>query len=64
VTIVDMQREDTLDQERLHSKHKLTPFHGFRVRGLPVYTIVRGHVVMENGEIVGKPQGELQKPIV
>jgi dihydroorotase len=64
VTIVDMQREDTIDQERLHSKHKLTPFHGFRVRGLPVYTIVRGHVVMENGEIVGKPQGELQKPIV
>jgi len=31
---------------------------------MPVYTIVRGNVVMENGEIVGKPLGQLQKPIV
>ena len=64
VTIVDMGREGTIDQERLHSKNKLTPFHGFRVKGLPVYTIVRGRVVMEGGEIVGAPQGQLQTPIV
>lgn len=64
VTIVDMRKEGTIDQDQLHSKSKLTPFHGFRVKGMPVYTIVRGHVVMENGEIVGKPVGQLQKPIV
>ncbi len=64
VTIVDVRRESTIDQERLHSKNKFTPFHGFRVKGLPVYTIVRGRVVMENGEIVGTPEGRLQTPIV
>ena len=64
VTIVDMRKEGTIDQDQLHSKSKLTPFNGFRVKGMPVYTIVRGNVVMENGEIVGKPLGQLQKPIV
>ena len=64
ITIVDMRKEGTIDQDKLHSKSKVTPFHGFRVKGLPVYTIVRGRVVMENGELVGKPGGRLQKPIV
>ena len=64
VTIVDMRKEGTIDQDQLHSKSKLTPFNGFRVKGMPVYTIVRGNVVMENGEIVSKPLGQLQKPIV
>jgi len=64
ITIVDMRKEGTIDQDKLHSKSKVTPFHGFRVKGMPVYTIVRGRVVMENGEVVGKPGGQLQKPIV
>ncbi|HYM68592.1 MAG TPA: allantoinase AllB [bacterium] len=64
VTIVDLRREGTIDQDRLHSKSKVTPFHGFRVTGMPVYTIVRGHVVMENGRVSGRPVGELQRPVV
>jgi allantoinase len=64
ITIVDLRKEGTIDQDKLHSKSKVTPFHGFRVKGMPVYTIVRGRVVMENGELVGKPVGQLQKPIV
>jgi dihydroorotase len=64
ITIVDMQKEGTIDQGRLHSKSKVTPFHGFRVKGQPVFTIVRGNVVMESGEVVGTPVGALQKPIV
>jgi len=63
VTIVDLRREGTIDQDRLHSKSKVTPFHGFRVTGMPVYTIVRGHVVMENGRVSGRPIGELQRPV-
>lgn len=41
----------------------MTPFHGFRVKGMPVYTIVRGNVVMKNGEIYGNPVGQLQRPV-
>ena len=62
VTIVDLHRESVIDEARLHSKSKVTPFHGFRVTGLPVYTIVRGHVVMEEGQVRGPAVGELQRP--
>jgi dihydroorotase len=58
VTIVDLAREATIDKNALHSKSKVTPFHGFRVKGLPVYTIVRGAIVMKNGEIYGNPSGQ------
>lgn len=63
-TIVDMEKEGVINSEKLHSKSKITPFDGWRVKGLPVYAIVRGNVVMKDGEIVGKPRGELIKPIV
>ncbi len=59
-----MAREGTIDQRKLHSKSKVTPFHGFRVRGVPVYTIVRGNVVMKDGELCGDPLGELLRPVV
>ena len=64
VTIVDLTKESVIDRARLHSKSKLTPFHGWRVKGMPVYTIIRGSVVMKNGEIYGTPSGEHIKPIV
>jgi dihydroorotase len=62
LTIVDMNKEGTIDQSRLHSKSKVTPFHGFRVKGMPVTTIVRGHMVMKNGELFGNPVGQLLRP--
>lgn len=64
VTIVDLNREGVIDKETLHSKSKVTPFHGWRVRGMPVYTIIRGTVVMKDGEIYGKPLGEFIRPTV
>ena len=62
LTIVDMGKEGVIDRQRLHSKSKATPFHGFRVKGMPVFTIVRGHVVMKDGEVYGSPVGRLQRP--
>jgi len=62
LTIVDMQKEGSIDKNKLHSKSKVTPFHGFRVKGMPVYTIVRGKVIMKNGELYGNPQGQLLRP--
>jgi dihydroorotase-like cyclic amidohydrolase len=34
------------------------------VKGVPVYTIVRGHVQMKDGEPVGKVIGQMQTPII
>jgi len=62
LTIVDMGKEGVIDRHRLHSKSKATPFHGFRVKGMPVSTIVRGHVVMKDGEVYGAPVGRLERP--
>jgi dihydroorotase len=63
VTIVDMNKELTIDGAKLHSKNTPTPWHGWKVKGAPVYTIVRGHVQMKDGEPVGKVIGQMQTPI-
>jgi len=64
LTIVDMEKEAVIDANKLHSKNKPTPWHGWKVKGLPVCTIVRGHVQMRDGEPVGKPIGQMLRPIV
>ncbi|MCQ2009564.1 allantoinase AllB [Sporolactobacillus sp. STSJ-5] len=62
ITIVDMNKEATIKAANLHSKSKVTAYDGWRVKGVPVETIVRGETVMKNGEIVHKPLGQVIKP--
>lgn len=63
VVIVDLDREYTIKAENLHTKQKHTPFEGLHVKGMPVLTMVRGEVVMENGKVTGKPgYGAFVKP--
>ena len=61
-TIVDLGREDVIRSERLHSRSKVSPFDGYPVKGMPVYTVVRGNVVMEKGEVDPAPIGKLVSP--
>ncbi len=62
-TIVDARREWTVDPSKFLSKAKYSPFEGFRATGAAVYTIVRGEVVMDHGEVEDRSRGEMQKPI-
>jgi len=55
ITIVDLERSAEIDQERLHSKSKISSWHGRPVRGLPVCTMVRGRIVVRDGELLGEP---------
>ncbi len=65
LTIVDMHARNTIDQNKLHSKTKSSPFHGRTITGIPVMTIVRGNVIMDSGEIIGKSgYGKFVKPTV
>lgn len=64
VTIIDMGKEGVIEPDALHSKTKATPWFGWKVKGMPVYTIVRGHVQMRDGEPVGKPIGKMLRPIL
>lgn len=52
LVVVDLAREGVIDPEKFHSKAKYSPFEGFRVKGMPVMTMVRGNVVMEEGEVL------------
>lgn len=54
IVILDMSKDEAIDQGGLFSKSKITPWHGRRVTAGPVLTMVRGRVVMQDGEIVAK----------
>jgi dihydroorotase (multifunctional complex type) len=54
-TIVDMNSRKVLTAGDMYSKTGITSWEGMEVKGLPVYTIVRGEVVMENGKILVEP---------
>jgi dihydroorotase len=57
-TLVDLAAEHVLSDDEMASRSGWTPFHGRRVRGMPVGTIVRGTEVMRDGVIVSEGTGE------
>ena len=58
LTIVDMDKIVKIDNDKIESKCKWSPFHGVEVKGFPVITIVNGEIKMKNGKITGKPGGK------
>lgn len=58
ITIVDMNKTHTIANGEQASKCGWTPYDGKKVKGFPVRTIVHGHTVMDNGELVGSPMGQ------
>ena len=57
-TIVDLKRRQTIRNEWIASKAGWTPYDGVEVTGWPVGTLIRGHRVMWEGELVAPAQGE------
>jgi dihydroorotase len=51
LVVVDLEREGVVDPNNFQSKAKYSPFKGFKTKGMPIMTMVRGKLVMENGEI-------------
>lgn len=52
ITIIDPEREETVEPTRFESLGRNTPFAGWRLKGLPVATIVDGRVVMQERVII------------
>ena len=64
LTIVDLDLEQVVTPELLHSAQDHTPFAGVSLRGWPVRTIVRGRSVFADGDVIGPPTGEfLHRPL-
>ncbi|MDK2917685.1 MAG: allantoinase [Candidatus Petromonas sp.] len=54
-TIIDLDKEWTIDKDKMYTMAKYTPFHGYKLKGKPVKTIVRGKLVYDdNLGIVGQ----------
>jgi dihydroorotase len=57
-SIVDLNKEFTITNEWIASKSGWTPYDGLKIKGLPVFTVVNGRIVMQDSEIVSSPIGE------
>ena len=58
LVLVDLARRQTLTNALMRSRCGWTPFDGLEVTGWPVATLLRGQVVMREGEILGPARGE------
>lgn len=64
LVVVDPEADCVVDAESLHSKSDNSPLIGQTLRGAVVHTVLRGRVVVENGQPVGRPKGEpIGKPV-
>ena len=57
LTIVDLKAKKTITHDQQATRCGWTPFDGFEATGWPVATIVRGRVVMKDGELIGQAHG-------
>ena len=63
VTVVDLKRRETITNAWSASRAAWTPYDGMEVTGWPVGTIVRGHPVMWEGELVGARGAGAEMPV-
>ena len=57
LALVDLSREWTIDDAKIQSRSKISPWHGRKVKGLPIHTIVRGRFVMRDRTLVPSTTG-------
>jgi len=51
LTIIDMEKEQKVQNKDMLTKCKWTPFDGMKLKGWPVMTIVNGNIIYDNGKI-------------
>ena len=57
LTLVDLGAERVVEDSWIASRCGWTPFHGARLRGWPMATLLRGQAVVREGELLGSPRG-------
>jgi dihydroorotase len=57
LVLVDLEHRERIANARIASRCGWTPFDGQEVTGWPVATVLRGRVVMREGEVIGDPAG-------
>jgi dihydropyrimidinase len=67
LTIVDLNLEKTVTPELLHSYSDYTIYDGWKLRGWPVMTIVRGNIIMQDGQVANEALGHgefIARPVI
>lgn len=57
LAIVDLGHAWSIDDAKLHSRAKISPWHGRHLTGLPLHTLVRGRFVMRDRELIAGTKG-------
>lgn len=57
LTLVDLGAKHTIDNDWIASRSGWTPYHGVTVTGWPTHSVIRGNVVVCDGQLVGEPLG-------
>ncbi|GFN24041.1 MAG: dihydroorotase [Thermoanaerobacteraceae bacterium] len=52
ITVINPELEREVDVNRFYSLGKNSPFHGWKLQGWPVATVVGGRLVMEQGKVL------------
>jgi dihydroorotase len=47
VTVLDLDKEVTVDSSAQRSKSRNAPYHGWKLRGAPILTMVGGRIVFD-----------------
>ena len=58
LTLVDLAAQRQIDNSWIASKVGWTPYHGTRVTGWPIATLINGKLVMHSDQVQGQPQGQ------
>jgi dihydroorotase len=58
LTIVDMNREQTIKNEMMATKCGWTPFNDMTIKGFPIATIINGKIVMSDGKVITEGFGQ------
>jgi len=61
LVIVDPEGYTEVTSEWLEYKYKLSPYIGLRLKGRIKHVVLRGHIVVKNGELTGKRVGVFLK---
>ncbi|MET0867814.1 MAG: allantoinase AllB [Pseudorhodoplanes sp.] len=57
LALIDLARGWTIDDAKIQSRSKISPWHGRAVKGMPIHTIVRGRFVMRDRGLMAETRG-------
>ena len=55
LVILDTKNRIKVSLEKLRTRSEFSPYEGWELKGWPTHTIVRGTVVFQEGEVIGRP---------